>query len=154
MRNLISDMKAWEANSDLFFLPTIWWLDALKRREEITLENTFEQKKKKPGLKFNCGLSLSGLRTTGPWIEGNDAIDLKLESSDSQDNSKDYAQSHCSEMVAFVSLPLCVILSRNFYPAWFWDNARDAGVKKNVIVRHKERTCRCKSRRGGAGHYS
>ena len=51
-------MKAWEANSVLFFLPTIWWLDALKRREEITLENTFEQKKKKPGLKFNPGLAL------------------------------------------------------------------------------------------------
>ena len=38
-----------------------------KRREEITLENTFEQKKKQPGLKFNPGLALIGLRTTGPW---------------------------------------------------------------------------------------
>ena len=101
-------MKAWEANSVLFFLPTIWWLDALKRREEITLENTFEQKKKKPVWKFNRGLSLSGLRTTGPWIEGNDAIDLKLESSDSQENLKDDAQSDCSEMVAFILLPHCV----------------------------------------------
>ena len=58
VRNLISDMKAWEANSVLFFLPTNWRLDALKRREEITRENTFEQKKKKPGLKFNPGLAL------------------------------------------------------------------------------------------------
>ena len=38
-----------------------------KRREEITLENTFEQKKKQPGLKFNPGLALIGLRKTGPW---------------------------------------------------------------------------------------
>ena len=30
------------------------------------MENTFEQKKKKPGLKFNPGLALIGLRTTGP----------------------------------------------------------------------------------------
>ena len=73
-------MKAWEANSVLFFLPTIWWLDALKRREEIILENTFEQKKKKPGLKFNPGWTN---RSSNNWIEGNDAIDLKLESSDS-----------------------------------------------------------------------
>ena len=27
----------------------------------------FEQKKKKPGLKFNPGLALIGLQTTGPW---------------------------------------------------------------------------------------
>ena len=27
-----------------------WWLDAVKRREKITRENAFEQKKKKPGL--------------------------------------------------------------------------------------------------------
>ena len=132
VRSLITDMKAWEANSVLFFLPTIWWLDALKRREEITRENTFEQKKKKPGLKFNPGLALIGLRTTGPWTESrvNDAIDLKLESSDSQENSKDDAQSDCSEMVAYVSLPHCAVLSRNFYPAWFWDNVPDAAVKK------------------------
>ena len=69
LTNLISDMKAWEANSVLFFMPKIWWLDALKRREEITRKNTFEQKKKKPGLKFNPGLALIGLRTTGSWTE-------------------------------------------------------------------------------------
>ena len=39
MRNLILDMKAWEADSVLFFLPTIWWLDALKRREKIIRKN-------------------------------------------------------------------------------------------------------------------
>ena len=53
MRNWNSDMKAKKANSVLFFLPTIWWLDALKRIEKIIRENAFEQKKKKPRLKFN-----------------------------------------------------------------------------------------------------
>ena len=65
---LISDMKAWEAISILFFLPAIWWLEALKRREKITQENAFEQKKKKPQLKFNPRLALISLQTTGPWI--------------------------------------------------------------------------------------
>ena len=42
-------------------------MDALNRREKIIWENAFEQKKKKPGLKFNPGLALIGLRATGPW---------------------------------------------------------------------------------------
>lgn len=42
-------------------------LNALKRIEKIIPENAFEQKKKKPGLKFNPGLVRIGLRTTGPW---------------------------------------------------------------------------------------
>ena len=41
---------------------------ALKRREKIVRENAFEQKKKKPGLKFNPGVALIDLRTSGPWI--------------------------------------------------------------------------------------
>ena len=45
--------------------PTIWLLGALKGREKIIRENAFEQKKKKPGLKFNFGLALIGLQTTG-----------------------------------------------------------------------------------------
>ena len=61
-------MKAWGANSVLLLLPTIWWLDALKRREKIVRENAFKQKKKKPGLKFKPGLALIDLRTSGPWI--------------------------------------------------------------------------------------
>ena len=47
-------------------MPTIWWLDALRRREKIIRENAFKQNKKKPGLKFNAGLALIGLQTTGP----------------------------------------------------------------------------------------
>ena len=31
------------------------------------LENALEQKKKEPRLKFNPGLALIGLRTTGSW---------------------------------------------------------------------------------------
>jgi len=41
-------------------------LDALRRREKIIQENTFKQTKKKPRLKFNPGLALNCLQTTGP----------------------------------------------------------------------------------------
>ena len=41
-------------------------MDALKRIEKIIRENASEQKKKKPRIKFNPGLALTGLRTTGP----------------------------------------------------------------------------------------
>ena len=41
---------------------------------------------------------------TQPEIEGNDANDLKLQSRDSQEDSKDDAQSDCSEMIGFASL--------------------------------------------------
>jgi len=34
--------------------------------EKIVRENAFDEKKKRPGLKFNPGLTLIGLRTTGP----------------------------------------------------------------------------------------
>ena len=40
----------------------------LKKIARIIRENTFQQKKKKPGLKFNPGLALIGLRTTGSWL--------------------------------------------------------------------------------------
>ena len=40
---------------------------------------------------------------TQPEIEGNDANDLKLQSRDSQEDSKDDAQSDCSEGVGFAS---------------------------------------------------
>ena len=43
-------------------------MDALKRIEKIIQENAFEQKEKKPRLKFNPGLALIGLRTTGPML--------------------------------------------------------------------------------------
>ena len=38
----------------------------LKRVENIIRGNAVEQKKKKAGMKFNPGLALIGLRTTGP----------------------------------------------------------------------------------------
>ena len=41
----------------------------LKREEKILPENAFEEKKKTPGLRFNPGLPLIGLRTTGPRIQ-------------------------------------------------------------------------------------
>ena len=68
MRNLSSDMKAYKSKfcQFNFFLSTSWWLNALKRREKIIRENAFEQKREKPGWKFNPGLALIGLRTSGP----------------------------------------------------------------------------------------
>ena len=43
-------------------------MDALKGIEKIIQENAFEQKEKKPRLKFNPGSALIGLRTTGPRL--------------------------------------------------------------------------------------
>ena len=45
-------------------------MDTLKRNEKIIRESTFDKKIKKPGLKFNPGLALTGVRTTGPWRRG------------------------------------------------------------------------------------
>ena len=41
------------------------WCSKKNRENYIILKNAFEQKKKKPGLKFNPGLALIRLRTTG-----------------------------------------------------------------------------------------
>ena len=38
----------------------------LKRIEKIIRESAFDKKTKKAGLKFNPGLALTGVRTTGP----------------------------------------------------------------------------------------
>ena len=43
-------------------------MDALKTKEKIIRENAFEQKKKKPGLKFNRWLVLIRLQTTGSYF--------------------------------------------------------------------------------------
>ena len=48
------------------FLSTIWWLSTLKRIEKLAKENTFDEKEKRRGEKFNPGLALIGLLTTGP----------------------------------------------------------------------------------------
>ena len=37
-----------------------------KRLEKIIQQNAFDQKKKKPSLKFNSWLGLTSLQTTGP----------------------------------------------------------------------------------------
>ena len=37
-----------------------------KKIEKIIRESAFDKKKKKPGLKFNPGLALTSVRTTGP----------------------------------------------------------------------------------------
>ena len=38
-----------------------------KKNKEIIRESAFDSKKKKPGLKFNLRLALTGVRTTGLW---------------------------------------------------------------------------------------
>ena len=38
----------------------------LKKIEKIIRESAFDKKKKKSGLKFNPGLALTRVRTTGP----------------------------------------------------------------------------------------
>ena len=47
-------------------MPTIWWLATLKTLQKIVRENALDDEKKRPELKFNPGLALIGLRTTGP----------------------------------------------------------------------------------------
>jgi len=39
-----------------------------KKIEKIIRESAFDKKKKKPGLKFNPGLALTRVRTTGPRL--------------------------------------------------------------------------------------
>ena len=41
-------------------------MDTVKRKETIILESAFDKKIEKPELKFNPGLALTGVRTTGP----------------------------------------------------------------------------------------
>ena len=62
----------------------------------------------------------------------NEANDSKLQSSDSQKNSRDDTQSHCSKMVGFAS-PRSFEVILPMQPS------------KNVAVQYKERTCKCKS---------
>ena len=66
MWNLISDLIALKENSVKFFLSRIWLFDALKIRQEIIPKRLLNKGIKKPRIKFNLGLALNGLRTTGP----------------------------------------------------------------------------------------
>ena len=48
------------------------------KKRKYYWENAFEQKKKKPGLKFNPGLALIGPRTDWPDFSITDKHDSKL----------------------------------------------------------------------------
>ena len=50
------------------FLSTIWLLDALKRTRKLFWKRLLNRQTKKPGFKFNPGLVLISLQTTGPWV--------------------------------------------------------------------------------------
>ena len=65
----------------------------------------------------------------------NKANDSKLQSSDSQENSRDDAQFDCSEMVGFASPRSFEVILRT-------------QPSKNVTEQYKERTCKCNSTRG------
>ena len=66
MWNPISDLKALQENSVEFFLFRVWLLDALKRTLKIFTKRLLSKGIKKRRLKFNPGLALIGLQTTGP----------------------------------------------------------------------------------------
>ena len=65
MRNMNSDIKA-ALKSKFNFILFVY--NFFKRKGKIVWENACEEKKKRPGSKFNSGLALICLRTTGPWI--------------------------------------------------------------------------------------
>ena len=66
MWNLISGLKTLRENSVQIFLLAIWSLDVLKRIVKIFPKRLLNKEIKKAGLKFNPGLELVGLWTTGP----------------------------------------------------------------------------------------
>ena len=52
--------------SKFSLIPLVCNLGCSKKNRAIIRGNAFAQKKKETGLKFNPGLALTGLRTTGP----------------------------------------------------------------------------------------
>ena len=49
-----------------------------KKNRENYPGKCFEQKKNKPRLKFNPGLALIGLRTTGPWAQSSSSLVMAI----------------------------------------------------------------------------
>ena len=68
MRNLNSDMKKQITAALFFFVYNLMIGCSKKNRENYHPENAFEQKRKKPRLKFNPGLAVISLWTTGPRL--------------------------------------------------------------------------------------
>ena len=64
---MIAGLKALRENTVQIFLLAIVSLDVLKRIVKIFPKILLNKEIKKPELKFNPGLKLIGLRTTGPW---------------------------------------------------------------------------------------
>ena len=63
---LISDLKPLQENSLKFLSSRMWLFDALRRTQKIIPKTLFNKGIKKQRLKFNLGLALNGLPTTGP----------------------------------------------------------------------------------------
>ena len=66
MWNLISDLITFKENSVKFFSSRIGLLNALERTQELSQKGFWIKEWRKPRLKFNIGLALLSLKTTGP----------------------------------------------------------------------------------------
>ena len=67
MWNLISDLITLKENLVKFFLSRIWLRNSLKKNSGNYPKKALNKGIKKPRLKFNLGLVLIGLGTSGPW---------------------------------------------------------------------------------------
>ena len=111
-----------------------------KNTSPVRLHDKHETKRGREGKERLLARVLSFVRsghdstTRNRWR--NEANDSKLQSSDSQENSRDNAPSDCSKMVGFAS-------PRSF------EVILQTQPSKNVTVQYKERTSKCKSA-GGA----
>ena len=66
MWNLISDLITLKENSVKFFSSRIGLFNALERTQELSQKGFWIKEWRKPRLKFNIGLALISLQTTGP----------------------------------------------------------------------------------------
>ena len=67
VRNLNSINESLRVKFSLILLVYIYDYVLLKEQGILSEKMLLSKRKKKPGLKFNPGLALIGLRTTGPW---------------------------------------------------------------------------------------
>ena len=115
MRNLNSDMKKQITAALFFFVYNLMIGCSKKNRENYQPENAFEQKKKKPRIKFNPGLAIIGLWITGPRPPC-DSLTCSSSSSVPRILPTSYTRHTLSSV-----------------PAWFWGrNSKNAELFKEV----------------------
>ena len=84
---------------------------SLKRIEKIIRDSAFDKKKKKPGLKFNPGLALTGVRTTGPCLI-------------TCFHHYDFLVKTCSRMATAIAFSRQNTLARACALRWYWEKYR------------------------------